>query len=346
MLLVIEKCLIETQRFTVMAPIPAPTLEKRIRKLYANVKQKGALRDPKRFYKVLKKQGKISDAVTYAQLHQILVTDPNYIKFVQTRKRGGPHAPQYQPYTVSNWNQEYCIDLAFVHPPKDRERYKALNGGYKGFLTVVNVFSRYVNAEPIKSKEAAEVQRALTAVFIQNDMVPQTIYSDEEAALKSTSMTAFFEKHNIKLFFSRSLFKAALAERENRFIKTSLARFMYSKDTENWLQFLPSIIKFQNNAFNRIIQFVPAKVNALTAYKVLQNSAGNKVGSKSFPSSFGHWYRKQAYLRGQLSYYRPNKRGQKKDGYFYVGQPVYINIKAVSQVRTKGDPQIPHHTSG
>jgi len=314
--------------------------------LYANVKQKGASHDPKRFYEVLKKQGKISDAVTYAQLHQILVKDPNYIKFVQNRKHGGLHAPQYQPFTVSNWNQEYCIDLAFVHSPKDRVLYKAVNGGYKGFLTVVNVFSRYVNAEPIQSKEAVEVQRALTAVFIQNDMVPQTIYSDEESALKSTSMTEFFEKNNIKLFFSRSLFKASLAERENRFIKTSIARFMYSKDTENWLQFLPSIIKFQNNSFNRIIQYVPAKVNALTAYKVLQNSAGNKTSSASFPSSFAHWYRKQSYWRRQFAFYDPNNRKQKKDGYFYVGQPVYININAVSQIRTKGDPQIPHHTSG
>ena len=92
-----------------------------------------------------------------------------------------------------------------------------------------------MNAEPIKSKEAVEVQRALTAVFLQNDMLPQTIYSDEESALKSASMTEFFKENNIKLFFTRSLFEAALAERENRFIKTSLARFMYSKDTENWL---------------------------------------------------------------------------------------------------------------
>ena len=69
-----------------MALTAPPALQKHIRKLYANIIQKGALHDPKRFYTILQQQGKISDALSFTQFYRILSLDPNCIKFVQTRK--------------------------------------------------------------------------------------------------------------------------------------------------------------------------------------------------------------------------------------------------------------------
>jgi len=308
-------------------------VKNQIKLWYHSPKQKGSMRSLKTFYKILKEEGKIKK-LPYSDFQKIFATDPCYVKFVSTRKKKNE---KYQHYRVQNLNQEIVTDLAFMQPAN----LKFENEGLIGFLVCVNVCSRLVSAEAIHSKELNEVLPALLKIFAAT-AIPETLYSDQEGYMKSKRFQQYLKSENIKLIFTKSKYKASLAEREIRYIKTSLNRFMSAQNTKNWHQYLEQIVTFQNNAYNEVIGAVPAKVNELNVYKILLKKEPKKH------ESFAQWYHKENKLQEHLRNKNLAKDSTAKsaDGYFYIGQPVYINLSATLTLATSGDVHVSFGKTG
>ena len=64
-----------------------------------------------------------------------------------------------RPYKTAGIDQQWQADLVEMIP------FAAVNNGHKYMLTVIDLFSRYAWAKPIKDKTGKEVRRAFQEIF-------------------------------------------------------------------------------------------------------------------------------------------------------------------------------------
>ena len=125
---------------------------------------------------------------------------------------------------------------------------KIFNKPYRVFVCI-NVCTRFVSAEPIKSGSKEELIMGVKHMTETTEMKPYTIYSDQEPALSSVQFQEFPDKGCIKIIFTKSLHKVGLAEREIKYLKLnlwrqisqSLAKYIDQDKLNNWPKYLPSI---------------------------------------------------------------------------------------------------------
>src|SRR6266478_527133 len=97
-----------------------------------------------------------------------------------------------------------------------------------GILLLIDVFSKFVFAEPIKSKSTACLTAAFKKIFarLKPRRKPLLLQFDKEGAIFSRVMQDFFRANDVKVFSTNSIYKAAVIERFIRTIRTRLARYM------------------------------------------------------------------------------------------------------------------------
>ena len=80
--------------------------------------------------------------------------------------------------------------------------YERVNRGYRYLLTVIDLFSRYAWAKPIKDKTGKEVKRAFQEIFATGRK-PQRLQTDEGLEFLNRHVQHLFNLENIKFFYSQ-----------------------------------------------------------------------------------------------------------------------------------------------
>ena len=104
-------------------------------------------------------------------------------------------APKYIPrfhWNVEKVNQIHQADLLFL--PHDSVKRKT----YKYALVVVDIASRYVDAEPLTSKYSAEVSKAFEKIYSRRLKWPETIIIDPGTEFMG-EVTKVMKNENIKI---------------------------------------------------------------------------------------------------------------------------------------------------
>ena len=174
-------------------------------------------------------------------------------------------------YKVSGIDDQFQADLV------DMQAYAAKNDGFKHILTVIDMFSRYGWALPIKSKTAKDVKPAFESIF--ESRKPIKLQTDSGLEFESNAMQAFWNLHNIKQFSVKSQYKAAMVERFNRTLKTKMWRYFTHNNTHRWLEVLPLLVEAYNNSRHRIIKMAPAEVNKDNEMKMWMSMQGLAVNA-------------------------------------------------------------------
>jgi len=156
-------------------------------------------------------------------------------------------------YRTSGMDHQWQADLV------DMQSYTHENDGYKYILTVIDMFSRYAWAEPLKSKAASHVKEAFERIF-RLGRKPMKCQSDQGLEFESGTMKAFFQSHGIEQFSVKSQFKAAMVERFNRTLKTRMWKYFTHFNTHRWVDVLPKLLDSYNNSIHRAIAQAPATV--------------------------------------------------------------------------------------
>src|SRR3981189_2941824 len=127
------------------------------------------------------------------------------------------------------------------------------NDGNKYILTVIDIFSRYAWAEPIKTKSPQHVKPAVELIFSMGRK-PFKIQTDQGTEFESRTMQDFFNSHRIHQFSVKSQFKAAIVERFNRTLKAKMWHYFTHANTRKWLDILPKLVQAYNMAEHRSIE--------------------------------------------------------------------------------------------
>jgi transposase InsO family protein len=137
--------------------------------------------------------------------------------------------------------------------------YSKENRGYKHFLLAIDIMSRYVWAQPIKTPNGEEVKKALKVIFADN-RIPERVRTDKGSEFVNNTVQTYLKEKNIKHFVTQNEVKANYAERSIRTIKGKIMRYMRAEHTEKWIDQFQNFIDSYNNTYHRSIKQSPKSV--------------------------------------------------------------------------------------
>ena len=174
------------------------------------------------------------------------------------------------------------VDDIFGADLVDMRALSKQNDGYKYILMVMDVFSKYGWAEPLKFKTAAEVNKALEKIF--RDKIPKRIWADRGTEFWNKDVGKLLLKHNITLYSTDNEEKCSVIERWNRTIKTKLWKYFTANGTHKYIDILQPLIEKYNNTKHRSIGMTPVEArlpkNHEHVFRNLYSDKMKKLGEK------------------------------------------------------------------
>jgi len=133
------------------------------------------------------------------------------------------------------------------------------NKGYRYILTVIDIFSRYAWAIPVKSKTGDDIFNVFETIF--RERKPDKIQFDEGKEFYHRTVKELLGKEGIEYFSTNSDNKVAIVERFNRTLKTRMWKYYTEKNTRNWLPVLHKFVLSYNNTTHSSIGMTPIQAS-------------------------------------------------------------------------------------
>lgn len=169
-------------------------------------------------------------------------------------------------YIVHDVDEQWQADLA------DVTLLASENNGHRFILTVIDIFSRYAWARPLKSKRGSDVAAAFKDIF-KEGRIPKRIQTDQGKEFENREVRNLFREHDIELFSVKSAYKAALVERFNRTLKTKLWKYFTANLNQNWLRVLKDVVHTYNSSIHRMTGKKPKNVTADNAHELRRRNS-------------------------------------------------------------------------
>lgn len=146
----------------------------------------------------------------------------------------------------------FQIDLVEMIP------YAKENKGYKYLLGVINCFSKFAWAFPLKTKTGPEVCNAMKNVF--REQVPKNIQSDMGKEFFNKDFKELMTKYKINHYHTFSDKKSSIIERWNRTFKNMMFHQFSLQGHYKWIDILNQLVDNYNNKKHRTIGMKPKDV--------------------------------------------------------------------------------------
>lgn len=203
--------------------------------------------------------------------------------------------------TVKGLNDLYQADLVEMIP------HARLNKGYRYIMTVIDCFTKFAYAIPVKNKTGNEVAKALETVLRKTRM--NHLQTDNGKEYYNSAVRALLIKYGVNHYSTYSDTKASIVERFNRTLKNMMYRAFTEQGSYKWYPtLLRDLVEIYNNTSHRTIGMRPREVNAANEELVLQRSLKNNVRQriKSPKFNVGDKVRISKFKRTFAKGYRPN----------------------------------------
>jgi hypothetical protein len=144
----------------------------------------------------------------------------------------------------------------------DMETYKTRNKNFAYLLVIIDIYSRFGWAIPLKNKTARAITTAFKSYY---DNLPstyklKTVYSDSGSEFKG-SFSEFLNKHNINNIQTLSVnTHQVLAERWIRTLKEKIRNYWTLNNNFDWISHIQSIVDEYNNTTHSRMKEKPKEV--------------------------------------------------------------------------------------
>ena len=166
----------------------------------------------------------------------------NHIK----RPRAYLKAP-LQPILNSQFNS--CVAIDHIVPSLNNKCF----GGFRYILTIVDCFSNYLVAIPVKTQSAEETVRVIIQAWILKHGMMQSILSDRQQNFCSDLFTGIMDAFGVEARKS-SAYKGSTngrVERQNERINGALRAVMPEGELNSWPKYLPYVVSALNTFKNK-----------------------------------------------------------------------------------------------
>jgi ribosome biogenesis protein Nip4 len=174
-----------------------------------------------------------------------------------------------EPYTLNVYTREKFprrkiilnkIDEVWSADLMDVQRDANQNNGVRYLLIVVDGLSKFVWVEPLKNKEASNVEAAFKHITQTSKRKPQYLWTDEGTEFLNSKVRHWAETNHIQIYHTQSKVGSVFAERFIRTLRLRLARLADIKGTHQYIDELPKIIALYNNTPHSTTKIAPSKV--------------------------------------------------------------------------------------
>ena len=266
--------------------------EKALKELYYDVSSPACYAGVSTLLREAKKRG--VSGVTRRKVEEFLAKQRTYSLHKPSRRK----FPRNKVVAVgidSNWQ----ADLA------DLKKLARFNKNFKYLLTVVDVFSKYAWAIPVKSKRPEEVAAAFRSITRDSGRKPWWLYTDRGKEFVGRPFQEMAKDLGIVHVLTTSPdVKASNVERMNRTIKTRLWKYFTRRKTLKYLDVLQSIVDSVNRSYSRPIGCAPVEVTRENEDRIRKRLYGSIVAKQDFTFKVGDHVRiakaKNAFAKGYV----------------------------------------------
>lgn len=157
--------------------------------------------------------------------------------------------------------QADLIDLQFI------SKY---NSNFNYILVIIDTFSKYAWAVPLKRKTKEHVAKQFSILFKKLKRCPKNLQTDMGTEFYNNAMKEITEKYNINHYSTYSTKKASIVERLIRTLKGNLFKKFSLKGNYKWVDgTLSDVLNEYNHKVHSTIRMPPVDVDATVKNKIL-----------------------------------------------------------------------------
>ena len=254
----------------------------------------------------------------------------------------------------------YDIDYQHQMDLVDLSKLSRFNDGYKYILVCIDVLSKYVWLEPLKTKTASEVRDAIKRIYERDNRPPSICQFDAGKEFTANLVADMLKKRGIRFFFTHSEKKASIVERVNRTLKGIMFKYLTRHNTNRYIDILQQLASKYNRSYHRSIKMSPSEVNKENAIQVWMNlygknkfwnvknkgrklSVGDKVRisveRKTFQKRYEELWTEEIFiishviLGSPIVYKLKDQNGESIKGTFYVEEISKVNEPSFYRVQ-------------
>lgn len=177
---------------------------------------------------------------------------------------------------IKGINETLQADLVEMIP------YAKDNKNIKYILTVIDIFTKFAWAFPIKNKTGLEVTQAMEKI-LKSGTIPKNLHTDMGKEFFNKHFSKLMNSHKINHYSTYSTKKAAIVERFNRTLKNKMWKKFSFNGSYKWLSLLPKLMDEYNNTVHRTIKMKPIEVDAENELRLQKTVFANSIEIRHRP---------------------------------------------------------------
>ena len=134
------------------------------------------------------------------------------------------------------------------------------NKGFRFLLCVIDIFSKYAWAVPLKDKKGVSIVNAFQKVLDGSNRKPHKIWVDKGSKFYNSSFTKWLKDYDIEMYSIYKEGKSVDAEKFIRTLKTKIYKYLTSVSKNVYMDKLDDIVDEYNNPYHRTIKMKPVDV--------------------------------------------------------------------------------------
>ena len=149
-------------------------------------------------------------------------------------------------------------------------QYKFHNRGYRFALVLIDAFSKKLYTAAMKKKTKEDTANAFQTIFNDFDEFPINLVTDRGLEFYNKDVQKIFDSYGINHYSTptRTKWKASMAERVIRTIKSRIFKYFKKYKTKNWIDVLPIVTANYNSVPHSSHGFPPNDVSSENRDKV------------------------------------------------------------------------------
>ena len=151
-------------------------------------------------------------------------------------------------------NNIWGVDLA------DMQLLSEFHKGFRFILCVIDIFSKYTWAVPLKVKKGISIVNAFQKTLKESNRKPNKIWVGKRSEFYNNSFKKWLKDNDIEMYSTNNEGKSVIAETFIRTLKNKIYKYMISISKNVYINKLDEIVKKYNNTYHTSIKMKPVDV--------------------------------------------------------------------------------------
>jgi hypothetical protein len=169
------------------------------------------------------------------------------------RHQAPPKVYPRQKILMSSMDEQWDGDLLSMI------QFAKKNNGYKYLAVFIDIFSRYIWVEPMKTKTGGEMVQVLARIF-KKGRKPLNLRTDRGTEYTNNIVQHYLKRQGTHHFVAYNPIHASYAERVIRTLKGKLYRFFTDRQTHRYIDYLGDIVDGYLNTVHNTTEMRPIDI--------------------------------------------------------------------------------------